>query len=172
MRANKEVVLKAVRINGVAFQFASPELKMDRDVVLQAMRSNKDMARFYADPAVLREITDQVVNSSIALCGEPATVCTVSSLTPVSNGINVQATIGLSGREVDFEVPQDTRLNDLADRFKLYAQNDRMGNVDRVYILIDTESVSPFNGNTLLINYINGPHEMNSHSHGPACHIL
>ena len=49
LRADRAVVLQAVRQNGLALQFASDELRADRDVVLVAVRQNGSALQFASD---------------------------------------------------------------------------------------------------------------------------
>lgn len=44
-RADKDIVLMAVRINGLDLEFASEELKSDNEVVLEAMKQNGNAFR-------------------------------------------------------------------------------------------------------------------------------
>jgi hypothetical protein len=46
---NKDVVLEAVKQDGMALQFASDELKNNKDVVLKAVRQNVWVLRFASE---------------------------------------------------------------------------------------------------------------------------
>ena len=66
-RADREVVLQAVRQNGKALQYASEELKNDREVVLQAITQN-GKALQYASPELQDD--EEVVLQAVAQNGE------------------------------------------------------------------------------------------------------
>lgn len=67
LRADREVVLQAVRQNGKALQYASEELKNDREVVLQAITQN-GKALQYASPELQDD--EEVVLQAVAQNGE------------------------------------------------------------------------------------------------------
>ena len=64
---DKEVVLAAVRQNGLVLQFASSELQNDQDVVRVAMGQNKDALKFasveiQSNQGFINEAMNHVVN--------------------------------------------------------------------------------------------------------------
>ena len=100
LRADRELVLEAVRQNGRALEFAGKPLKADRELVLEAVRQ-EGVALEYADQLLQADPLlheSSVAANPFAVRGTICPVCTVFELSAVEDRIRYEAAWGVGGR--------------------------------------------------------------------------